>query len=66
MLAAAEAVYGITFNGTLSLKALTFFADGDLPALSTAAQSRLRIMASQVNLQQIQPLQARIGVAGDA
>jgi hypothetical protein len=34
MLAAAEAAYGSTFNGALSLKALTFFADSDLPTLS--------------------------------
>ena len=64
MLAAAEAVYGSTFNGTLSLKALTFFADGDLPTLSPAAQSRLRTLASQVNLEQIPIMRARVGVTG--
>src|SRR6478752_8910927 len=31
-LAAAAAIYGKEFNGALSLKALTFFADGDLPS----------------------------------
>jgi len=66
MLAAAEAVYGSTFNGTLSLKALTFFADGDLPTLSPAIQSRLRTLASQVSLQQIPFLRARVGVTGAA
>ena len=30
-LAAAGAIYGKEFNGALSLKALTFFEDGDLP-----------------------------------
>jgi hypothetical protein len=64
MLAAAEAVYGSTFNGSLSLKALTFFADGDLPSLSPATQSRLRTLASQVDLQRIQSMQARVGVTG--
>jgi hypothetical protein len=64
MLAAAEAVYGSTFNGTLSLKALTFFADGDLPTLSPAIQSRLRTLASQVSLQQIPLMRARVGVTG--
>ena len=66
MLAAAEAVYGSTFNGTLSLKALTFFADGDLPTLSAAIQSRLRTLASQVSLQQIPLMRARVGVTGAA
>ena len=66
MLAAAEAVYGSTFNGTLSLKALTFFADGDLPTLSPTIQSRLRTLASQVSLQQIPLMRARVGVTGAA
>jgi hypothetical protein len=66
MLAAAEAVYGSTFNGALSLKALTFFADGDLPTLSPAIQSRLRTLASQVNLEQIPLMRARVGVTGAA
>lgn len=64
MLAAADAVYGATFNGALSLKALAFFADGDLPTLNAATQSRLRTLASQVDLQQIVPMQAQIGVGG--
>lgn len=64
MLAAAEAVYGSTFNGALSLKALTFFADGDLPSLSSATQSRLSELASQVDLQQIPRMQLRTGVTG--
>lgn len=66
MLAAAEAVYGSTFNGTLSLKALTFFADGDLPTLSPVIQSRLRTLASQVSLEQIPLTRARVGVTGAA
>jgi len=64
MLAAAEAVYGLTFNGTLSLKALTFFGDGDLATLSPANQLKLRTLASGLNLQSIQPMQARSGIAG--
>jgi Nucleotidyl transferase AbiEii toxin, Type IV TA system len=66
MLAAADAVYGSTFNGTLSLKALTFFADGDLPTLSPVIQSRLRTLASQVNLEQIPLTRAQVGVTGAA
>lgn len=64
MLAAADAVYGATFNGALSLKALAFFADGDLPTLKAPTQSRLRTLASQVDLEQIVPMQAQIGVGG--
>jgi hypothetical protein len=64
MLAAAEAVYGLTFNGSLSLKALTFFGDGDLPTLSPASQSKLGRLASGLNLQEIQPMQARSGITG--
>jgi hypothetical protein len=40
-LAAARAIYGESFNPLLTLKALTFFADGDLPTLSAAVRSRL-------------------------
>jgi len=64
MLAAAEAVYGLTFNGSLSLKALTFFGDGDLPTLNPATQTKLRTLASGINLQQVQPIQARSGITG--
>jgi predicted nucleotidyltransferase component of viral defense system len=64
MLAAAEAVYGSTFNGALSLKALTFFEDGDLKSLNSVVQSRLRTLASEVDLQQILSMQSRPGVTG--
>jgi|SRR5215469_3623069 len=65
MLAAAEAVHGLTFNGTLNLKALTFFDDGDLPTLSPASQSKLRTLASGLNLQDIQPIEVRSGITGN-
>jgi hypothetical protein len=63
-LAAAAAVYGKQFNGALSLKALTYFADGDLPQLSFDTREQLRTLAAQVNLKQIPVLQARTGVTG--
>jgi hypothetical protein len=63
-LAAASAVYGMAFNGALSLKALTYFADGDLPNLSPAIQVRLRGLASQVNVKQIPLVQPKVGVTG--
>jgi hypothetical protein len=64
-LAAAAAVYGKQFNGALSLKALTYFGDGDLPQLSPGTQEQLRTLAGQVNLKQIPVLQARTGVTGE-
>jgi Nucleotidyl transferase AbiEii toxin, Type IV TA system len=60
-LGAANA-YGKEFNGALSLKALTYFEDGDLPSLSPATQTKLRAMASQVSLQRIPLIPARVGV----
>ena len=61
-LAAASAAYGQQFNGALSLKALTYFADGDLPQLSPGVQEHLRTLAAQVNLKQIPVLKARTGL----
>jgi hypothetical protein len=61
-LGAAAAAYGKEFNGALSLKALTYFGDGDLPSLSPTTQTKLRALAGQVNLNQIPQMQARIGV----
>ena len=61
-LGAAAAAYGKEFNGALSLKALTYFGDGDLPNLSPATQTKLRALAGQVNFNQIPLMQARIGV----
>ncbi|MFL6194998.1 MAG: nucleotidyl transferase AbiEii/AbiGii toxin family protein, partial [Thermoanaerobaculia bacterium] len=40
-LGAALAVYGPVFNPLLSLKALSYFSDGDLSTLAAAIQSRL-------------------------
>ena len=63
-LAAAQATYGREFNGALSLKALTYFADGDLPSLSQATQNSLRALATQVDLTRIPLIEAKIGVSG--
>jgi hypothetical protein len=41
-LAAAQALYREQFNPMISLKALSYFADGDLPQLPQALQDRLR------------------------
>lgn len=62
-LAAATAVFGKEFNGALSLKALTFFKDGDLPSLATDLRESLRMAATEVNLRQLPITMARGGVS---
>jgi nucleotidyltransferase AbiEii toxin of type IV toxin-antitoxin system len=62
-LAAAAAIYGKHFNGALSLKALTFFEDGDLPGLAPAAQKRLLEAATSVNLKELPLVTARSGLS---
>jgi hypothetical protein len=61
-LGAAAAAYGKEFNGALSLKALTYFADGDLPNLSPSTQTKLRTLAGQVSLNKIPLMHSKIGV----
>jgi hypothetical protein len=65
VLAAAVAIYGKEFNGALSLKALTYFADGDLPSLSPATQKKLRTLASEVDLKTIPRVQVKVGITGE-
>jgi hypothetical protein len=60
---AATAVYGNTFNGALSLKALTYFSDGDLPSLSPPVQAKLRELAAEVNLKEIPRMQSKPGMS---
>jgi len=62
VLAAAIAIYGKQFNGALSLKALTYFADGDLPQLSSVTQRKLLTFAGQVNLKRLPLMKAKVGV----
>lgn len=59
---AATAVYGSTFNGALSLKALTYFSDGDLPNLNATMQKKLRELAGQVKLKEISRMRPKLGV----
>ena len=61
-LGAAAATYGREFNGALSLKALTYFADGDLPGLSPAVHTKLLKLAAQVDLKRIPLMPAKAGV----
>jgi hypothetical protein len=62
-LGAAAAIYGKNFNGALSLKALTFFEDGDLPSLTPAVQKRLREAATSVNLRELPLVAAKPGLS---
>jgi hypothetical protein len=66
-LAAAGAVYGPTFNGLLTLKALTYFADGDLPTLGSAVQTKLRNMANEVDFRKLHSIAPKgsLSVEGD-
>jgi hypothetical protein len=62
-LAVAAAIYGKDFNGALSLKALTFFEDGDLPSLTRTVQKRLLEAATSVNLRELPTVVARSGLS---
>lgn len=62
-LGSARTVYGQAFNPILSLKALSYFADGDLASLSNAVRSRLTEALRTVDpdcLPDFQPLPGRI------
>jgi hypothetical protein len=48
-LGAAAALYGEQFNAAITLKALTYFADGDLPALPPTTQQFLAEEAASVS-----------------
>lgn len=63
VIGAATAVYGNTFNGALSLKALTYFSDGDLANLNATTQEKLRELARQVKLKEIPQMQPQLGVS---
>lgn len=63
-LAAAVAIYGKEFNGVLSLKALTFFEDGDLPSLAPEMRKKLLVAATSVNLKELPLVVARPGLSG--
>jgi nucleotidyltransferase AbiEii toxin of type IV toxin-antitoxin system len=61
-LAAAEAIFGRGFNGALSLKALTYFEDGDLPTLRRDTRDKLRQAAASVDLRDLPHVMARPGI----
>ncbi len=52
-LAAAKAIYGDQFEPRTTLRALSYFADGDLPKLPASIQNALRTAATEVKLDQL-------------
>ena len=52
-LASARAIYGPAFNPQITLKALSFFGDGNLPRLPQAVQDRLASAAREVDLDRL-------------
>jgi hypothetical protein len=52
-LAAAQAIYGAPFNPQITLKALSFFDDGNLRGLPKATRDRLAQAAREVDLDRL-------------
>lgn len=52
-LAAAKAIYGDQFEPLTTLRALSYFADGDLPKLPASMQNALRSAAAGVKLNEL-------------
>ena len=64
MLAAAQAIYGAQFFSMVSLKALAWFEDGDLPSLPPEVKDRLRRAAGGVRqIPDLRPLPGGISPA---
>ena len=61
-LAAAQAVYGRAFNPMVSLKALSFFADGDLDRLALHVRKRLLDAARAVDVEELPRLTGKPGL----
>jgi hypothetical protein len=61
-LGAAVGVYGSTFNPLLSLKALAYFGDGDLPSLPKATREALERAVRDTPVEAIRPLSPRGGI----
>ena len=55
-LAAAQALYGTSFNPQITLKALSYFHDGDLLTLPEEVKSRLATAARSVDLDRLPAL----------
>ena len=58
-LAAAQAIYGPLFNPQITLKALSYYGDGDLPTLPLGLRHQLQDAARDVDLDALPTLEAR-------
>jgi len=64
-LAAAKAIYGVQFEPRTTLRALSYFADGDLPKLPASTQNALRCSGRSKIRRAARPYwEARLGFAG--
>ena len=62
-LAAAQALYGPSFNPEITLKALSYFGDGDLRTLADEVKHRLATAAREVDLEHLPALSRSVGLA---
>ena len=62
-LAAAKAIYGQQFDPRTTLRALSYFGDGDLPKLPAPTQNALRSAATSVKLEELPVLVGRRDLA---
>jgi len=60
-LTAALSLYGVSFNPQITLKALSYFEDGDLRSLPEDTKARLAEAARQVDLDRLPALDDMIG-----
>ena len=63
-LAAARIIYGERFNPQLTLKALSFFGDGDLPSLPLGVQERIIVAVKGTDLDRLPMLPGYDGPIG--
>jgi Nucleotidyl transferase AbiEii toxin, Type IV TA system len=64
-LAAGQALYGVSFNPQITLKALSYFEDGDLRTLPEESKSRLATAARCVDLDHLPTLNDLIRGRGE-
>ena len=58
-LAAARHIYGPSFNPQVTLKALSYFGDGDLPALPDSVRERILRAVAETDLDRLPALEPR-------
>jgi hypothetical protein len=63
-LAAAQRLYGSSFNPEITLKALSYFGDGDLRALPEEVKNRLAAAARDVDLERLPDIDRAISLRG--